>query len=81
MARPRGVTLPGLREARLRRFMTQEQLATAAGLSYHVINRAENGERVAVTTAQKLATALQVRPETLLGPAVDQGKALGARAA
>lgn len=66
MGRPRGVTLPGLRDVRLRRLLTQAQLAQAAGISDHVVNRAENGERVAVRTAQKLATVLRVRPEALL---------------
>ena len=66
MVRPRGVALPGLRDARLKRFLTQAQLAEASGVSLHVVNRAENGERVAVTTAQKLAEALRVRPEVLL---------------
>ena len=35
-------------------------------MSLHVVNLAENGERVAVTTAQKRAEALRVRPEVLL---------------
>ena len=66
MGRPRGVSLPGLRDVRLKRLLTQAQLAAASGVSLHVVNRAENGERVAVTTAQKFAGALQVRPEALL---------------
>ncbi len=81
MGRPRGVVLPGLRDARMRRLWTQRQLAAEAGISAHVANRAENGERVSVTTAQKLAAALRVRPEALLGPAPGQdaqGKALAA---
>ena len=67
MARARGVEVPGLRDARLRRLWTQAQLAQASGVSLHVVNRAENGERVAVATAQKFADALRVRPEVLLG--------------
>lgn len=68
IGRPRGVQLPGLRDARTRRLMTQRRLSAMSGVSIHVVNRAEAGERVSLETAYKLAEVLRVRPDVLLGP-------------
>ena len=48
--------------------MTQEQLAEAAGLSASFLGHIERGTRVAsVDTLEKLAAALEVTPNDLLG--------------
>jgi len=52
-----------LREARLRRVMTQDQLAEAAGVQPVTISRIENGKGGGMprqTTMQRLAAALDV---------------------
>lgn len=68
-----GVTLPGLKAARRRAFLTQEQLAARAGLNVVTLFRAERGEPVSLTTAQKLATALGVEPHELAEPPATSG--------
>jgi predicted transcriptional regulator len=63
------IRLPGLRAARLRAFLTQEQLAERSGVSVFSISRLEQGERPAtIPTVQKLATALGVEPRELTEP-------------
>ena len=58
--------LKGLREIRRRRFMTQVELAQAAGLTEVTIVRLEHGQRARMSTVRRLAEALQVAPEELL---------------
>jgi len=63
------IRLPGLRAARLRAFLTQEQLAERSGVSVFSISRLEQGERPAtIPTIQKLAVALGVEPRELTEP-------------
>lgn len=67
---PRGVALPRLREVRLRRLLTQEELAARSGVSSATISLLELGNRTAaVATARKLAAALDVDPAELMTPA------------
>lgn len=64
----RGLPLRGLRLTRLRRAMSQRELATTAGLSEATIVRLETGERPAFpSTVKRLADALGVEPATLYG--------------
>ncbi len=66
---PRGVMLPRLRETRLRRLLTQEELAARSGVSSATISLLELGNRTAaVSTARKLAAALGVEAEILMAP-------------
>jgi transcriptional regulator with XRE-family HTH domain len=66
---PRGVSLPRLREVRLRKLLTQEELATRSGVSSATISLLELGNRTAaVSTARKLAAALGVDPGELMAP-------------
>jgi transcriptional regulator with XRE-family HTH domain len=56
-----------LRAARLRRFLTQQQLAEKAGTSKANISRLESGEQKArMSTVLRLAAALDVPPEELV---------------
>ncbi len=56
-----------LREARERRFLTQQQLADRAGTSKANISRLESGEQNArMSTIVRLAAALDVEPEELV---------------
>jgi transcriptional regulator with XRE-family HTH domain len=69
---PRGVMLPRLREVRLRRLLTQEDLAARAGVSVATISKLEQSgseSTAALSTARKLASALGVEPEALMAPA------------
>lgn len=60
------VKLPGLLRMRLRLALTQDQLATRAGLQRPTITRLENGDEARVTTIRKLADALECSPEDLM---------------
>jgi transcriptional regulator with XRE-family HTH domain len=61
--------LSRLRAWRLRRALTQEELAARAGLSKPTVNRVERGTRLArPSTVRKLATALGVDPVDLMEP-------------
>jgi transcriptional regulator with XRE-family HTH domain len=62
----RGVALPGLRTARIRALLTQEQLAAKAKLDRNTIARLETGDRAALSTARKLADALGVDAAVLM---------------
>ena len=73
-----GILMPGLKQARLRKALTQAQLAKAAGLALATVARLETGAPAAPTTARKLADALGVEPDTLMGP--PEGKAEGVAA-
>ena len=72
---PRALSrLPGLRAARLRAFLTQEQLAECSGVSVFSISRLEQQERPAtLPTIQKLARALSVEPRELVVPPATTG--------
>jgi transcriptional regulator with XRE-family HTH domain len=66
---PGGLTVPGLRAARLRAVLTQAQLAARAGVSVFTVSRLERGERPAtIPTVQRLAAALGVEPGVLTRP-------------
>lgn len=51
-----------LRDHRLARWLTQEQLAEDSGVSVPTIQRLERGEAARITTIVKLAKALGVNP-------------------
>jgi transcriptional regulator with XRE-family HTH domain len=55
------VRLPGLRALRLKSLMTQEQLATKAGIARVTLARIEAGGPTKLPTAAALARALGVR--------------------
>ena len=58
-----------LRERRLRRLLTQEELAKKAGVGVTTIVRIEAGQGARVSTLRKLALALDVNAEQLMGDA------------
>ncbi len=70
-----------LREARLRRMLTQDELAARAGTTEATVNRLENGlQRPRISTVRKLADVLGVKPEELIDweredERVEKGKA------
>ena len=71
-----GVVLPNLKATRLRRAMTQAELARAAGIALGTLARIETGAPAAPSTIRKLSGALNVSPDTLMAPAPGtQGKA------
>jgi len=56
-----------LKEARLRRMLTQDELAARAGTTEATVNRLENGlQRPRISTVRKLADVLGVKPEELI---------------
>ena len=56
-----------LKEARIRRALTQAELAELAGMTESTVNRIENGlQEARMSTLRKLATALKVEPEELI---------------
>jgi transcriptional regulator with XRE-family HTH domain len=60
--------LPGLRAARLRRLLTQRELAATAGLTQATVQRIETGQqRARISTVRRLAEALGVDPRELIG--------------
>lgn len=59
--------LPGLREARIRRLLTQADLAARVKMTPASISRIETGATKArISTVLRLAKALNVDPEELL---------------
>src|SRR5918998_442353 len=60
--------LPGLRAARKRASLSQRDLEKLSGVSYVNVSRLENGQRATPETIDKLAQALDVEVEELLGP-------------
>lgn len=69
-ARARGglsadVRIPRLREQRLRRAFSQEELARLAGVSRTTIIKIEGGRDAWPQTVRKLAHALKIRPQDL----------------
>jgi len=68
MERSRSTPLPGLAAHRPRRGLTQRQLGELAGVAHTTVQQIESLRRGAYPqTMQKLATALGVAPEELLG--------------
>jgi transcriptional regulator with XRE-family HTH domain len=59
--------VPSLKSVRLRRLLTQTELAAKSGVSQGTIARIETGERrrVALRTVRALAAALEVDPVTV----------------
>ena len=58
-----------LRTLRLRRYMTQRELADAVGVPYQTVQRWESGQsRPRPGNLRRLAEALAVTPEELLAP-------------
>jgi transcriptional regulator with XRE-family HTH domain len=55
------VLVPGLRDARLDRGLSQENLAEKAIVGRATISRGENGGDIRISSARKLARALGVR--------------------
>lgn len=67
--------VPRLKEWRERRLLTQRELAVAAGMTAATINRIERGLHAArISTVRKLAAALKVDPDNLLGFPESQGE-------
>lgn len=61
-----------LREWRRRRLMTQRELAEASGVGAVTIARIESGHAMPrFGTVRKLAAALKIEPEQLMGEAPD----------
>lgn len=58
-----------LRDERLRRQLTLDDLAERAGLGRSTAQRAESGEPVSLETYARLGTALSLRPELLFADA------------
>jgi transcriptional regulator with XRE-family HTH domain len=61
-----GVPVPGLKVARLRKALTQAQLAHEAAVALSTVARLETGWPAAPGTIRKLADALDVEPEELI---------------
>ncbi len=59
--------LPGLKAARKRSSLSQRALGEKSGVSYVNISRIENGQRATPETTDKLARALGVKADELLG--------------
>jgi len=56
-----------LREARLRKVLTQEELAQRSGVAEATISRIESGQQEArISTVRKLAAALGIEPSELV---------------
>lgn len=68
------VMAPRLRRLRERRLLTQEQLGKLAGVGEITIHRIESGKPARLSTLRKLADALAVTPDTLLGEDSAEGQ-------
>ena len=69
------VSLPRLKEIRLRRALSQRELSKRAGVSRVTIVRLEaGGEDPFPSTVRKLADALNVEPDALMGMPAPEGK-------
>ncbi len=62
---------PGLRPARHRALLTQEELAVAAKVCRATVARMEAGEAARFVTIRRLAKALRIEPAELIGTATD----------
>jgi len=68
MEKVRSTPLPNLAAHRRRRGLTQRQLGELAGVAHTTVQRLESLNRGAYPrTLRKLATALRVAPEALVG--------------
>jgi transcriptional regulator with XRE-family HTH domain len=67
-----GVVLAGLRAYRELRLLTQGELAGLAGVSRATIGDAEQGERISIRNARKIASALGIEAAQLLQPVQKQ---------
>lgn len=65
--------LKRIKELRKAAGLSQEQLAARAGLTHVTVGNAENGNRVTITTATKLAKALGVPLASILDEEVTNG--------
>lgn len=63
------VRTPALRYWRVKRALLQEQLADRAKVHTASIQRGENGQPLRLTTVQRLADVLEVKPTDLMAPA------------
>jgi predicted transcriptional regulator len=61
------VPLPHLREQRIRAALTQEALAEKAGTTRATIARLEGGGTAHLSTVQRLARVLHLKPTDLMG--------------
>jgi transcriptional regulator with XRE-family HTH domain len=59
--------LPRVKAIREAKFLSQSDLARDAGVSRTTVVRVESGEDATFSTARKLAKALGVEPQELLG--------------
>lgn len=66
-----------LREWRQRRLLTQDELAKKSGVGTATIARIEAGQGARLSTLRKLADALEITPDQMLG----EGEAGNAQAA
>ena len=66
-----------LREWRQRRLLSQEELAQKAGIGVTTVVRIEGGQGARLSTLRKLADALEITPDQLLGE-VEAGNAQAA---
>jgi transcriptional regulator with XRE-family HTH domain len=57
-----------LKEWRLKKVLTQEELGRRAGVGEVTVNRIEGGQKARISTIRKLADALGIRPEQLIEP-------------
>ena len=64
----KSVKAPRLGAVRESAFLSQRDLAKAAGVSRNTVARMERGEGAQYGTIRKLALALQVEPRELLAP-------------
>lgn len=74
MAAPQGIVLPHARAWRERLWLTQGELAKAAGVKPGTVWRAEHGDAVSVRTVRELAKALGITPEQLRDVAPEMAK-------
>ena len=70
--------LPSLRRTRLRRLMSQADLAEQADVTEATLSRIENGYPARLSTIRKLAAALSVEADELMAPAPESGEAKAA---
>lgn len=64
-------TVPMLRHYRVQAFLNQSDLARAAGISRQAVCRMERpGAMVRFSTIRKLASALHVHPDAIVGKVV-----------
>lgn len=64
---------PRLKEIRVSRFLTQEELAEKAGVSNITISHIETGRNTLIRTIRRLAESLGVDPADLVGPEEGDG--------